>query len=144
VLYSVAVDYDNGADTCIRNPSCLLYDVVEFFQAHFPEGYPRQEVLQFELYQSTKKEGNYLSLIRDPFEGGQFKSLYDGSANNDLGRQVTSLLKRYVKLPQAKKEPDGYVKLYKCIEKDVCNDIMFGAFPSEELRTGYCVLPGKG
>jgi hypothetical protein len=67
VLYSVAVDYDNGADTCIRNPSCLLYDVVEFFQAHLPESNPRQEVLQFELYQSTKKEGNYLSLIRDPF-----------------------------------------------------------------------------
>src|SRR5712691_5197332 len=61
VLYSVAVDYEEKADSCIRDPRCLLFDIIALFQAHSTRRKSQQQVLQFELYQSSKKAGNYLS-----------------------------------------------------------------------------------
>ena len=143
VLYSVALDYQ-GADSCIRDPRQLLFDSISLFQTHPLKPNLRQEVLQFELYQSSKKAGNLLSLVRDPFEGGQFKEIFDGRANQDLKRQILSILKQQLKLPPSKEGQPTTIKLYKCVETKGCDDILFGSFPSDEMHTGYCVAPGKG
>ena len=143
VVYSVALDYD-GADNCIRDPRELLFDIIALFQTHPLKPNSPSEVLQFELYQSSKKAGNLISFVRDPFEGGHYKALYEGRANQDLKQQILSLLKQYLKLPSNKEDPPTSIKLYKCVEAKGCDDILFGSFPSEEMRTGYCATPGKG
>jgi len=143
VVYSVALDYE-GADNCIRDPRQLLFDIIALFQAHPLKPNSPSEVLQFELYQSSKKAGNLISLVRDPFEGGHYKALYDGRANQDLKQQILSLLKQYLKLTPGKEGQPTSIKLYKCVEARGCDDILFGSFPSEEMHTGYCATPGKG
>ena len=143
ILYSVALDYE-GADSCIRDPRQLLFDIIALFQTHPLKPNLRQEVLQFELYQSSKKAGNLLSLVRNPFEGGQFKELFDGRANQDLKQQILSLLKQQLKLPPSKEGQPTAIKLYKCVETKSCDDILFGSFPSDEMHTGYCATPGTG
>jgi hypothetical protein len=143
VVYSVALDYE-GADNCIRDPRQLLFDIIALFQAHPSKPKLRQEVLQFELYQNSKKAGNLLSLVRDPFEGGQYKKLFDGRANQDMKQQILSLLKQQLKLPPSKEGQPTAIRLYKCVETKSCDDILFGSFPSKEMHTGYCATPGKG
>lgn len=143
VLYSVALDYEKAED-CIRDPRCLLFDIIALFQTHSSRPNSQLEVFQFELYQSSKKAGNFLSLVRDPFEGGHYKTLYDGRANKDLRRQIMSLLRRHMKLPLSKEDQPSYIKLYKCTGTKGCNDIMIGSFPSEKMHTGYCATPDMG
>ncbi len=144
VVYSVALDYEK-ADHCIRDPKCLLFDIIALFQAHPLKRNLPQEVLQFQLYQSSKKTGNLLSLDRNPFEGGGiYKTLYDGRANLDLKEQILSLLMQRLKLPVSKEVHPTSIKLYKCIETKDCDDILFGSFPSDEMHSGYCATPGKG
>lgn len=142
VLYSVALDYGKSAE-CIRDPQCLLFDIVAFLQNHTSDHMP-QQVMQFELYQSSKKEGDFLSLVQDPFEGGQYKELYDGRVARDVKRQVISLLDRHMKLAQGKAASAKVIRLYKCTEAKDCQDILFGSSPSAEMHSGYCAAPNKG
>lgn len=142
VLYSVAVDYGNTEDY-IREPECLLFDIIASLQAAPVVPNYQQAVFQFELYQSSKKPGNFLSLVRDPFEGGQYKMLFDGRAEKDIKGQIVSLLERQLKLPRSNYEHPVSIKLFKCMAKE-CGDIMFGSFPSQEMHTAYCATPDKG
>lgn len=143
VLYSVALDYD-GAEDCIRDPRCLLFDIIALLQAHSLRPNSQHEVLQFQLYRSSKMAGNLLSLDRDPFEGGNYKTLFDGRANKDLRRQIMSLLKQHMELSPSKEDQPASIKLYKCVEAKGCDDIMFGSFPSQEIHTGFCATHSKG
>ncbi len=143
ILYSVALNYEK-ADQCIRDPKCLLFDIIALFQTHLLKGNLPQEVLQFQLYQSSKKAGNLLALDRDPFEGGHYKTLFDGRANQDLKEQILSLLKQHLELPERKGVKPTSIKLYKCVQTKDCDDILFGSFPSDEMHSGYCATPGKG
>jgi hypothetical protein len=143
VVYSVALDY-NGVESCIRDSRELLFDIIALLQAHPLKPNLQQDVLQFELYRSSKKPGNLLSLDQNPFKANViYKTLYDGRAKQDLKRQILSLLKQHLKLPVRKGFQPKSIKLYKCEAKD-CDDILFGSFPSEEMHTGYCATPGKG
>lgn len=142
VTYSVALDYA-GEETCIRNPDCLLFPLVTLLQNS--ELKPHQAVvLQFDLYQSDKRKGNWLSLVMNPFEGeAPFKELYDGKARSDLAAQITSVLEHELVSSRHHKKGDA-VFLFKCVDKRTCKDIKFGSFPSDEEHTGYCLAPEKG
>ena len=142
ITYSVALDYF-GAEYCIRNPECLLFDVVAILQNGEMKT-NQDEVLKFGLYQSSNRKGNLLSLVKNPFEGSApFKELYDGEAQTDLAAQIRNLLEEeLVSSPNGKKTDT--VTLFKCVNKRTCKDIRFGSFPSDVERTGYCTSPGNG
>ena len=142
VTYSVALDYE-GADYCIRNPECLLFDMIAVLQNSDLKT-SSDETLRFDLYQSSNKMGNWLSVVKNPFEGGApFKDLYDGKAKTDLAAQIRGLLEKELESPPTAKKIEA-VTLFRCANKKACNDIGFGSFPSEEERTGYCISAGDG
>ncbi len=143
VIYSVALDYEQGED-CIRDPQCLLFDIIALFQSRDLTKINREEILQFDLYQSSKKAGNFLSLVKDPYEGGNYKSLYDVSAEQDLKQQIMSLLERHLKVSSTKTNQPTSIKLYRCVRAKDCKDILFGSFPSEEMHSGYCAAMDNG
>ncbi len=142
VLYSVALDYGRQ-EAYIRDSRCMLFDVIAFLQNRAPGQELPQRVLQFELYQSSQKAGNFLSLTQDPFEGGDFKVLFDGRAGNHLGKQVMPLLARHLG-GAAGGARQKSIKLYRCTDAKACQAILFGSFPSEEMKSRYCPAPGKG
>ena len=143
VIYSVALDYGRR-ENCIRDPECLLFDIVALLQSNDGAKIIRGETLQFELYQSSKKAGKFLSLVRDPYEGGDYKSLYDTPAARDLKQQIIALLKKHSKISSTNANPSISLKLYKCVRTKDCKDILFGSFPSEEMHSGYCATAGNG
>jgi len=142
VTYSVALEYD-GANDCIRNPECLLFDVIALLQNNDVK-MRSDETLLFDLHQSSNEEGNWLSLVRNPYEGSApYKKLYDGKAKPDLSAQIVGLLaKELQSSPTARKITA--VTLFRCVNKKRCNDIRFGSFPSEGEHTGYCISAGDG
>lgn len=144
ITYSVALDY-GGTEDCIRDPACMLFYAISLLQKNPELIAKKSEVLMFSLYQGDIRPGNSLALDKNPFEGEtDQRTLYDGKADRDLGAQVISLLGHELGLKTNMKNKADYIHLYRCNDKKICNDINFGSMPSETVRSGYCIEPGKG
>lgn len=142
IIYSVALDYE-GREACIRKPECLLYESIALLQERDTKS-AHEVVIQFELYQSSNKEGNWLSMVRNPYVDPQpYANLYDGMAEEELSTQIISLLEQEFSLKLHKRSRDT-IKLFKCTDKRRCEEIKFGSFPSGNENTGYCLSPGNG
>lgn len=142
IIYSVALDYEGG-EASIRKPEHLLYESISLLQ-NINIKSKQEVVIQFELYQRSNKEGNWLAMVRNPYEGPQpYADLYDDMVQTDLSTQISLLLEREFTINPRGTISDT-VELFKCTDKHRCNDIRFGTFPSSNSHTGYCLSPGNG
>lgn len=141
VYYSVAVDYDQGADRFIRDPGYVLFDLASSLQANMDDISRIEHTVQVDLDMYTGKAGNFLSIIEDPQDNTVV--LASTAAEDDIAKQILKVIcSRYS--GACKRPASGRVNLYLCGKTACPGQIRFGSFPSSSINGRYGLVMPSG
>lgn len=134
VIYNVAEEYKDSEDLYIRNPSRLLFDLINIFQSHSEILGIRKNIL-IELNRNNNKTS--LLCVLNPEK--EYNIVYEAELTSDIKSQLIDLIYKMLEIKNSQTLKKTIV-LYPCVSGRCNGVIRFGAFPSNDLNTKYSII----